>query len=194
MSCEDYEVKLHKLNNADLIARFALSVRDKACIWLDGVSLDTPKKLKAAFIKKFSGVISCSSALEKWQKLTYEQEEDVNEYLKRIWRVAAVLDYKDQVVLDHFLMGLPTNIRVEAARVETLDECVTETQKYIDIVGTNAQSSVKELSCATRVSFQSQTPYREYDNRKRSRSRERDYSNESSRGGERERSRGRSYM
>ncbi len=143
MTYEDYAVKLYMLNNADLIARFALSVRDKAHIWLDWANADIPKKLKAAFIKKFSGVSSHSSALEKWQKLTYEQEEDVNEYLTCIWRVAAVLDYKDQAVLDKFLMCLPTNIRVEAARSETLDECDTETQKYIDIVGINAQSSVK---------------------------------------------------
>ncbi len=65
MNYEDYAVKLHKLNNADLIAHFALSVRDKAHIWLDGVHADTPKRLKATFIKKFSGVSSNSSALEK---------------------------------------------------------------------------------------------------------------------------------
>ncbi len=70
-----------------------------------------------------------------------------------IWRVADILDNKDQSVLDRFLMGLPTNIRVEAARGETLDECVTETQKYIDIVRTNTQSSVKELACTARMNF-----------------------------------------
>ncbi len=84
---------------------------------------------------EFSGIGLRDAALERWQSLKYMGQDDMQDYLNNIKRLADMLKYDETAVRDRFLMGLPATIRIEAAKGEDINKCLTEPQRYVDITG-----------------------------------------------------------
>ncbi len=151
LSFQDY-VDLQGLNNVTALTRFKLTLRDNARLWLDSVKPTTLKELKSGFEGKFSGLRSRDTVLEKWNSLRYEGETYICDFLAELKRLADILEYEARTVKDKFLMCLPANVRVEAAREQELEKCATAAQNYIDITGVT--NKMKEIAFSSQqVSF-----------------------------------------
>ncbi len=147
---------------------------------MDSVKPTTLKELKSGFEGRFTGLRSRDTVLEKWNSLRYEGETDICDFLADLKRLADILEYEGRMVKEKFLMCLPANVRVEAAREQELEKCATAAHNYIDITGvTNKMNEIAFSS--QQVSFKdkrrNQTPYRD-NSRSRSRSKSRSYRRE----------------
>ncbi len=111
------------------------------------------------------------ASLEKWTRLKYENQTDVNDFLTEVKMLAKILNYTgDQTIKDTLLMSLSP--RIEASRGELLDDSVKEAQRFVGITGVS--TGIKEMAFVSKVSFRkSQIPKRDT-SRSQSRGRDRD--------------------